>query len=67
MVKMYFLSRASLKVELNSAAMTMPIRPASIMDEPYRPVAYSLTELGKKVALLISELEKVVPASDAGS
>jgi len=29
----------------------------TVLDEPYRPVAYGLTDLGKKVAALLVELE----------
>ena len=30
-----------------------------VLDEPYRPVAYSLTESGKRVAALVREIEQV--------
>jgi DNA-binding HxlR family transcriptional regulator len=30
-----------------------------VLDEPYRPVAYSLTEKGKKLSLLVAEIEKL--------
>jgi DNA-binding HxlR family transcriptional regulator len=30
-----------------------------ILNEPYRPVAYSLTEKGKKLATLLKELENL--------
>jgi DNA-binding HxlR family transcriptional regulator len=29
----------------------------TVLDEPYRPVAYNLTDFGKKVAALLVELE----------
>jgi len=30
-----------------------------VLNEPYRPVAYSLTEKGKKLANLLKELENL--------
>jgi DNA-binding HxlR family transcriptional regulator len=30
-----------------------------VLDEPYRPVAYSLTEKGRKLSQLAAELEKL--------
>lgn len=36
-----------------------------VLDKPYRPVAYSLTDLGKKVASLLKELENAVSREDA--
>ena len=30
-----------------------------VLDEPYRPVAYSLTEKGRKLSQLVAEIEKV--------
>jgi DNA-binding HxlR family transcriptional regulator len=30
-----------------------------VLDEPYRPVSYSLTERGKKLSELLGELEKL--------
>jgi DNA-binding HxlR family transcriptional regulator len=30
-----------------------------VLDEPYRPVAYSLTEKGKKLSQLVAEIEKL--------
>ena len=34
-----------------------------VLDEPYRPVAYSLTEAGRKVAALVKEMENVTAKS----
>lgn len=36
-----------------------------VLDEPYRPVAYSLTGLGLKVASLITDLENVASRDEA--
>lgn len=30
-----------------------------VLDEPYRPVAYSLTEKGRKLSQLVAEIEKL--------
>jgi DNA-binding HxlR family transcriptional regulator len=30
-----------------------------ILDKPYRPVIYSLTERGKRLAELLSEIDKI--------
>lgn len=30
-----------------------------VLDEPYRPVAYRLTDKGRKLSLLVAEMEKL--------
>jgi len=38
-----------------------------VLDEPYRPVVYRLTNAGRKIASLVKELENAIPTEDAGS